>query len=148
MRAKVLEDGPARRFAVILETGDEAVSALLDFARDNGVDAASFTAIGGFQDATLAYFDVASREYRDIPVHEQVEVLCLTGDVTLAADDHSPTVHAHVVVGLPDGSTRGGHVRHALVRPTLEVMLVESPPHLRRRWDDKVGLALVDLGVA
>jgi uncharacterized protein len=31
------------------------------------------------------------------------------------------------------------------VRPTLEVVLVETPAHLRRRLDPATGLALIDL---
>jgi predicted DNA-binding protein with PD1-like motif len=31
------------------------------------------------------------------------------------------------------------------VRPTLEVILVESPDHLRKRLDLETGLALIDL---
>ena len=56
-----------------------------------------------------------------------------------------PTVHAHVVVGCWDGSTRGGHLLQAHVRPTLEVMLVESPAHLQKRHDPESGLALIAL---
>jgi uncharacterized protein len=29
------------------------------------------------------------------------------------------------------------------VRPTLEMILVESPEHLQRRWNEEVGLALI-----
>jgi predicted DNA-binding protein with PD1-like motif len=32
------------------------------------------------------------------------------------------------------------------VRPTLEVMLVESPARLRRVFDPASGLALIDIG--
>jgi hypothetical protein len=33
----------------------------------------------------------------------------------------------------------------AHVRPTLEVVIVESPTHLRRRHDEASGLALISL---
>jgi hypothetical protein len=32
-----------------------------------------------------------------------------------------------------------------LVRPTLEVILVESPTHLRKTVNEEVGLPLIDL---
>jgi predicted DNA-binding protein with PD1-like motif len=54
-------------------------------------------------------------------------------------------VHIHVVLGRPDGTTRGGHLLEAHVCPTLEVVLVESPEHLKREWDEEVGLALIRL---
>ncbi len=39
---------------------------------------------------------------------------------------------------------RGGHLLEGIVRPTLEVMLTESPAHLRRRHDPRFGIALID----
>jgi predicted DNA-binding protein with PD1-like motif len=52
-------------------------------------------------------------------------------------------LHAHVVVGKADGTAHGGHLLAAVVRPTLEVILVESPRHLQRRHDAETGLALI-----
>ena len=49
------------------------------------------------------------------------------------------------MLGLRDGSTRGGHLQDAVVRPTLEVMVTESPREVYRRFDDNSGLALIDL---
>jgi hypothetical protein len=92
---------------------------------------------------TLGYFDWPKKEYQKIPVREQVEVLSLIGDVAQKAG--KPTVHAHVVVGRSDGSTRGGHLIEAHVRPTLEVILVETPAHLRKEHDPESGLALIRL---
>jgi len=43
------------------------------------------------------------------------------------------------------GSTVGGHVQEATVRPTLEVMVTRAPASIRRRHDDTSGLALIDL---
>nr|WP_293380334.1 hypothetical protein [Phenylobacterium sp.] len=50
------------------------------------------------------------------------------------------------MVGLSDGSTRGGHLLNAVVKPTLEVTIVETPAHLRRRKRPELGVALIDLG--
>ncbi len=101
-----------------------------------------FTAIGAFREATLAYFDWEKKEYRKIPVREQVEVVSLIGDIALAPDG-SPKVHAHAVLGRPDGAALGGHLMEGHVRPTLEVTLVETPEHLRRKHDPQSGLALI-----
>jgi uncharacterized protein len=75
---------------------------------------------------------------------EQVEVLSLVGDVALK--DGAPQVHAHVVVGKSDGTAHGGHILQAHVWPTLEVVLAESPKHLRRKTDAETGLAVIDVG--
>jgi predicted DNA-binding protein with PD1-like motif len=130
-------------WALVFDRGDEAVEELEAFAREQGLTAASFTGIGAFSEATLGYFDWESKEYEEIGVSEQVEVLSLVGDV--AEDDGEPALHAHVVVGLRDGSARGGHLLRGVVRPTLEIVLHRSPAHLRKRHDPTSGLALIDL---
>ncbi|MFO0888948.1 MAG: PPC domain-containing DNA-binding protein [Isosphaeraceae bacterium] len=142
MKSKCLNDDPREKtFALIFDTGDEAMAGLREFARANRLGAARFTAIGGFLDVVLGYFDWEAKEYRQIPVREQVEVLSLIGDVALQGDE--PKVHAHVVVGRSDGTTRGGHLIEGHVRPTLEVILTESPIHLHKHSDPETGLALI-----
>ena len=130
-------------FVLVFDTGDEVTKELLTFSRANGLEAASFTGIGAFQNVTVGYFDLQKRDYAHIPIGEQVEVLSLVGNV--ARGDDGPKLHAHVVVGKRDGSAHGGHLIEARVRPTLEIVLVETPAHLRRRSDPATGLALIDL---
>ncbi len=142
MKSKLIHDHQGEKtFALIFDTGDEAMSGLVSFAREKQLAAAHFTAIGAFRDVVLGYFNWEKKEYQKIPVQEQVEVLSLIGDV--AVKDGEPKVHAHIVVGRFDGSTRGGHLIEGHVRPTLEVILTESPAHLRKEIDPESGLALI-----
>ena len=143
MRAKVLDEVGERTWALVFDVGDEVVSRLSQFASLHQLTAARFTAIGAFSEATLGYFDAKKKAYEKIPVREQVEVLSLIGDVAL--DGGQPKIHAHVVVGKRDGSAYGGHLLEARVRPTLEVMLVESPARLARVYDPDSGLALIEI---
>ena len=130
-----------RTFAMVLETGDEAVRALTSFAAEHRVKATQFTAIGAFSRVVVAYFDWATKEYKNVPINEQVEVLSLIGDISL--EGNTPKVHAHVVVGKADATAHGGHLIEGHVRPTLEVVLTEAPHHLRRRFDPASGLNLI-----
>jgi hypothetical protein len=132
-----------KRLVIVFSSGEEMVRGLTALARDEKLFAAHFTGIGALRSAILGYFDVTRREYRRFGIDEQVELLSLTGNIALEGD--KPKVHAHVVVGRFDGSTLGGHLLDAHVRPTLEIVLVESPPHLRRTFDPASGLALLDL---
>ena len=142
MRSKILEEtAGARTFALVFDTGEEPVSLLTRFASEHNITAARFTAIGAFSDVVVAYFDWEKKDYVRIPIHEQVEVLALVGDVALA--DQKPKLHAHVVLGKRDGTAHGGHLMEARVRPTLEVVLTESAASLARRHDPDSGLALI-----
>ena len=145
MKARLINDGPQKTFVLILETGDEAVSSIERFAREQRLTAAQLTGIGAFSDLVLGFFDWNSKDYKKIPVQQQVEVVSLIGDVA-AGPDGKPALHPHVVVSRADGTALGGHLLKAHVRPTLEVVLTESPAHLRKRKDPESGLALIDLG--
>ena len=134
--------GKQRTFAVILETGDEVMACLQRFAKDERVFAAQVTAIGALSDAVLKYYDWDGKKYLSLPVPEQVEVASLLGDI---AEDPSgePSVHIHVVLGKRDGTAMAGHLGEAHVRPTLEVIITESPAHLKKVKDPQSGLALI-----
>jgi uncharacterized protein len=72
-------------------------------------------------------------------------VLSALGDVA-TGDDGKASLHIHIVLGLSDGSTRGGHLLAGIVRPTLEVVLTEVPSKLRRKQRPDLGIALIDIG--
>ena len=137
----IAASGDARMTTVIFDAGEEVIGALTTLARERGWGACHFTAIGAFSDAMLAYFDWERREYIEIPVREQVEVLSLAGDIS--AKDGEPRVHAHVVLGKRDGTAHGGHLKAAHVRPTLELQMVETPATLERRYDPESRLDLI-----
>ena len=60
MRSKLLHESDGQKtYALIFETGDEVMSNLKTFARDNRLGSSHFTAIGAFQNVTLGYFDWA-----------------------------------------------------------------------------------------
>lgn len=142
MQSRMIDTQP-KTYAVIFETGDEVTAGLAEFAQQHRLSASHFTAIGGFKDVTLGYFDWDKKDYKPIPVTEQVEVLSLIGDIAL--DKGVPKVHAHVIVGKSDGAAHGGHLLKAHVRPTLEVIVVESAGELRKSYDPLSKLDLIDL---
>lgn len=144
MKSKLIHDHHGEKtYALIFDKGDEVMSALVDFAKAEQLGASRLTAIGAFSDVTLGYFNWETKDYKKLPFQEQVEVLSLIGDVALK--ENEPSVHVHAVVGRANGSTLGGHLLEAHVRPTLEVILVESPSYLRKEVDPESGLALIHL---
>jgi predicted DNA-binding protein with PD1-like motif len=140
---KMAGDAGAETRVVILESGEEAFAALTKFANDAGMTAASLTAIGAFEKATVGWFDFEKKTYKKIEVAEQCEVLSAIGDVAVG-DDGKASLHVHVVLGLSDGTTRGGHLLAGKVRPTLEVVLTDTPAKLRRKKKADLGIALID----
>lgn len=143
MKTAILSNGPPKTYILIFEPGEEVMKGLLGFAKDKKITAGSLTAIGAVSDAVLGFFDRKAKDYKRIPQKDQAEVLSMLGDV--ATKGNEPVVHVHTVLGLSDGSTRGGHLLEAHVWPTLEVVLTESPKHLQRKFNAEAGLPLIEL---
>lgn len=141
--AQLFDDG-VRSYAIAMDPGDEAVECLLEFARQNRVEAASFTGLGAFSDVTLGFFDFDTKDYHEIPMEEQVEVVSLVGN--FATKDGEVKLHPHVVVARRDGHAFGGHLLRGHVKPTLEVVVEDTPAHLRRETDPATGLPLLKIG--
>ena len=137
-------NGQQKTYAVIFSSGDEVLSGLIDFAREYKVTSAHFTAIGALSGAELGWYNPERKMYRLNSIASQVEVASMMGDIALYKGN--PLIHTHMVVSLPDGTTRAGHVLSAHVSPTREVMVTVEPNAMRRRFHDELGFTLIDPG--
>ena len=143
MRHHLIDETNGRRtFVVALEIGEGVVSTITEFARELSLGSSSMTGIGAFQHVRLGWLDWEHSGFRENVIDEQVELLSLVGNIA-ESEGGTPVLHAHVVVARYDATTRGGHLIEATVRPTLELVIVESPEHLQRRHDEKTGLVLL-----
>jgi uncharacterized protein len=148
MHSQLLEAQLAQTYIVIFEVDDptEVITGLTDFARRYQITAASITAIGMFTHTIIGYFERELQQYRPITISENVEVISLLGDIALDVEKNEPKVHLHALLGLSDGSTKGGHLLEAHVGVTLEVVVNVLPTTLRRLPHKEIGLTLIELG--
>lgn len=141
MRSKQVAAAP-KTYVVILDTGEEVLSSLKQFAKAEHLAGSSFKAIGGLMHAELGWFNLETKKYETaVKLDEQVELLSLIGDVALK--DGEPQIHAHLVIGRRDGTAHGGHLLSATVRPTCELVITENPEHLKKKIDPESGIALI-----
>ncbi len=141
MRSKQVADVP-KTYVVILDTGEEILSSLKQFANTAHLAGSSFKAIGALSHVELGWFNWETKKYQiAVKPDEQVELLSLIGDIALKDDE--PQVHAHLVVGRSDGTAHGGHLLSATVRPTCELVITENPLHLEKKVDPESGIALI-----
>lgn len=141
MRIRELE-APGKNHLLVFDTGDSFQEGMMRFARDRKIVFASFSAIGAFSRATLAFFVLDRKQYDRLEIEEQVEVTSLTGNISRTSDGEIK-IHAHAVLGRPDYHAVTGHLMDGVVRPTLEVFVTESPTIVQRAIDETTGLALI-----
>ena len=143
MKSKLIHDGVEKTYALVFAVDDEPGSLLLDFAREHKLSGTRICGIGGFREVKLGYYDIEKKDYTPVWIREQVEVVSFIGNLSIF--EGKPKFHIHVAVGKRDGNTQGGHFLEGRVRPTMELMLVESPTPLSRSNDASTGLPLWNL---
>ena len=122
MNASQSEDASVTHVAVV--PGDDVLETLRTFVGANQIEAAQFSASGGLQRATVGWFDRDRQAYKQIHVDEPSEVLSLLGGI--ASGEDGPEVHAQVVLGLSDGTTRGGHLLASTAGRSLEIVMRDA----------------------
>ena len=143
MNFKLLNDDKQKTYAIILESGEEAMEEILAFANERKIATSQFTAIGAFSETVVGFFDFSIKDYKKTYFNQQMEVLSLTGDITVFKDEYK--VHGHIVLAKEDGTAYGGHLIKGIVHPTLEIILNESPVYLKREMDKESGIPLIKI---
>jgi len=122
---KVKDLGTAgHTYEVTFGKGDEVASGLTEFAEKNHITAAHFTGVGAFSSALLGWTDPDKRAFKKVEINQEAEVLSFVGSISTL--NGKPYVHAHVVVGLPDGSAKGGHFLEGHVGIVMEVFVTDN----------------------
>lgn len=123
------------------DPGEEVVSELARFVIDRGIDAASISGVGSAKEVELGFYNLDSKEYVDRLFVEDLEVLSISGNVSLL--DGESTIHLHGAFGREDYAVVGGHIQKLVVNTTVELILSTIGGELRRDYDEETGLNLL-----
>ncbi len=136
----LFEYRPGKELIVRLKHDSELIRSITELAKNKGIKAASFTAIGALKRARLAYYDQKDHEYHEIKIDLPHEVASCVGNISLK--DGEPFAHAHVVLADEKANTKAGHLLEGIVF-AAEVHLCQlEGPKLERKYDEVTGLSL------
>ena len=128
MACKLLADNnEVKEYAIVLARGDEVLSGISDFAAKEHVLSARFTAIGALKHSATAWFDVARKEYKLNPTHQQGELVSIIKDI-----NNKPAIHTHFSNGFPDGSVQGSYLLEAVIFPIVELFIMLFPTPFKK----------------
>jgi len=131
------------RYLIRLMKGEEIVEALAGFAQEKKIQAAAVSGIGAVRNIVLGYFDPDTRDYLREEFPESFELAGMNGNLSLL--DGKPTLHLHAVLADRNHRARAGHLFSARVSVTVEVILVNFPGIVERKWEEEIGLNLLQL---
>ncbi|MDI9645572.1 MAG: DNA-binding protein [Archaeoglobales archaeon] len=135
---KFFELKNGRTFLLKLEYGRGIIEQLVEFLFAKKIETAYLSGIGAVKMAEIGYYDQERKEYVKRKIEEPMELLSLTGNVSLR--DGKPFCHVHVVLG-KDSMIYAGHLFDAEVF-ACEIYLVELEGKVSRSYDEQTGLYL------
>jgi predicted DNA-binding protein with PD1-like motif len=124
------------------DRGDDVISGILKFAKEEKIDAAWVWALGAAEGVELGFYDLEAKEYRKKRFTEPMEIVQMTGNI--AVGDNGPILHLHGSFGGRDHAVVGGHVNALIAYGTVEVFLHKIPGKILRAYDQETGLSLLD----
>ena len=119
----------------------DLLASIKEVFKKNNIRMGFFVAIGAVKCAKMAFYGQEDHAYHEFSVDEPAEILNCTGNVSEL--DGETFVHAHITLGLKDGTTRGGHLVEGTKIFACELFAIPlDGEQLRRSLDDVTGLKL------
>lgn len=97
-----------RAFMFSIHKGEDLLLAIQYFCHHHQVRCGLISAIGAVEKASFSVYDQKAKKYNKINLDKELEILSLTGNVSLF--DDKPMVHAHVAFSDSEGKAFGGHL--------------------------------------
>ena len=128
-------------YVLRLEKGEEVMEALRVFAAEAGIGCGSVTGIGATDDTVLGVYDMGKKAYHENEYTVPMEILSLTGNISVKDDE--AYIHMHAVVADETGIAKGGHILRMRISLTAEIFVRVLPGELNRKLDDELGINLI-----
>lgn len=121
--------------------GEEVIGGLQEFCKEQGVEAASFWAIGAAKEVKLGWYDVEAKKYTWKEVQAKLEIVSLLGNVAVMKGE--TLVHAHGSFSDETMQMMGGHVAKMVVGAACEIFLTQYAGKIEKAHDEDTGLNLM-----
>ncbi|MBF0347443.1 MAG: DNA-binding protein [Magnetococcales bacterium] len=124
-----------------LQHGEDLLEALNHTCSQHHIELGKITAIGAVQKAVLGYYDQRQQVYQTIRLDWPLEIVQLTGNISMK--DDKPFAHVHAILSDASGRTHGGHLFPGTIVFACETIIhVFRGPVFQRVLDTTTGLPL------
>jgi len=122
-------------YIVRLDPGEDIVERLTALSKEEGIGLAEINGLGAVDDFTVGVFDVRQRRFVPNRFEGAYEIVSLHGTLT-----DGPYLHLHMSAGDAGGNVRGGHLSHARVSVTAEIVVRVIEGRVGHYFDEAQGL--------
>jgi predicted DNA-binding protein with PD1-like motif len=131
------------KFVLRLESGDDILLSLRQFATTKRLSASLLEGIGSLSKVKLGHYDFKTKHYRYETFEDDLEILNLSGNI--ASMNRQPLPHVHVTLGRRDFSVIGGHLDEGSAANMVEIGIWKLPGKLLKTKDEQIGLNVLQL---
>lgn len=131
----------AGRDLLVFEKGEEVISLLLKYCREENIKSAWFEAFGAGSFIEYSYYDFQVKKYVKKKLGEDFEINNITGNIAYLKN--KLVTHCHISISDSKFRGSGGHVFKLIISGTLELLLTRFEAKLEREFDEETGLNLL-----
>ena len=136
-------EASGKRYILSVDNHEEIAAAVAEFCREKDIRSGIVGGIAAISQATFRFLDPAIKQYVDKTFDEQMEITCLTGNIS--RKEGEPYLHLHVTASRRDYTCIGGHLLTARVNGACELFVEDySLDGIGRKYDPETGLNLYD----
>jgi predicted DNA-binding protein with PD1-like motif len=128
------------RYFVRVDRGEEVVSKIKEFCKDNNIVLGSISGIGAANKVVVGLFDTAKKEYFSKEFCGDHEITNLTGNIT--TQNGEVYLHIHATLCDINCNAFGGHLNSAVISATCELVIDKKDGIVERQMDKQVGINL------
>ena len=129
-------------YVVRIDKGEEILEKIKEIALKENIKLAKVSALGATNDFTVGVFKTGEKKYYSNTFTGDHEIVSLTGTINTFNGEFY--THIHMSAGNDKGEVFGGHLNRAIVSATCEMIIVEIPGNVDRKFDEEVGLNLFE----
>jgi uncharacterized protein len=126
------------KYFVRIDKGEEVIASLKEFCKASGVKLGAIMGVGAADRATIGLFNTITKEYHNIELVGEYEILNLTGSIT--SKDGEIYLHLHITLGDEEYKAYGGHLNECWISGTCELTIDASEGEINRTFDEFSGL--------
>lgn len=123
-----------------LDPPEEICESIAAAAREENIALAEISGIGAVNSFTVGVYNTVTKEYLSNSFSGAYEIVSLSGTIT--RKDGEPYLHLHFSAGDENGRVSGGHLNHAAVSATAEIIIRIIDGNVDRLFSEKIGLNL------
>lgn len=125
-----------------IDKGEEVLEKIKEIAQKENIKLASINALGAINDFTVGVFNIDEKKYYANEFKGNFEIVSLTGTINTMNDEFY--THIHLSAGNDKGQVFGGHLNRAIISATCEMVINIIDGRVDRRFDQDIGLNLLN----